>query len=156
MRETRLIALTVVLTLAVATASTTEADSRGRHGKVEVVEQGQVFCPSATLVFRNVVIPRGHCSVLTVLRNTRGTFLAFVEPREEIPRNQVVLLTTPVGVKLRRRILFLVPIQPAIAVVPVNTIALVPVRVVDFGPRLSITVISQPSPNVTVIFNAQQ
>ncbi len=156
MRETRLMTLAVALMLAAVMVSTAEAGPKGGQGKVAVVEQGRVFCPSATLVFRNLIIPRGQCSVLSVLRNTQGTFLAFIDPRAEIPRGQLVRLTTPAGVKLKGRIFFLVPIQTTVALVPVNTIALVPVRIEDFGPRLSITVISQPSPNVTIIFNVQQ
>lgn len=156
MKETRLMALPMALMLAVAMVSTAGAGPKWRHEKVEVVEQGRVFCPPGTLVFSNLVIARGQCFVLSVLRNTRGTFLAFVEPGAEIPPGQLVRLTTPAGAKLRGRIFFLVPIRTTVALVPVNTITLVPVRIEDFGPRLSITVVSQPSPNVTIIFNVQQ
>jgi hypothetical protein len=120
-----------------------------------VVEQGQPFCPSTVLVRGNVVIQPGRCFSLAVLRNTQGTFLAFTEPGIRIPPGQLVRLNTPAGAKLKGRIFFLVPIQTTAVFVPVNAIELVPVRIVDSGPRVSITVINTPTPNLTVIFNAQ-
>jgi hypothetical protein len=155
MKATRILALSVTLLLTLSTASTAMAGPKPGHQKVVVVEQGQVFCPSTTLIRGNIVIQPGRCFTLAILRNTQGTFLAFAEPRLGIPPGQLVRLTTPAGAKLKGRIFFLVPIQTTTILVPVNTITLVPVRVEDFGPRVSITLISTPSPNLTIIFNAQ-
>lgn len=155
MKETRPLALAVVLLLTLVTASAAMTGPKGSHQKVELVGQGQVFCPATALIYRNIVIPSGRCYSLGILRDTRGTFLVFAEPGVSIPPGQVVRLTTPAGAKLKGRIFFLVPIQTTAILVPVNTIKLVPVRVEDLGPRVSITVISTPSPNVTIIFTAR-
>ncbi len=156
MKGIRIISLVVALVLALSFVAGASAAPRWERVRVVSVGEGQVFCPRATLVFSNVFIPAGRCFALSVLRNTRGTFLAFAEPGVLIPPGQLVRLSTPAGAKMRGRIFFLVPIQTPVVLVPINTIALVPVRIEDFGPRLSITVISQPTPNVTVIFNVQQ
>ncbi len=154
MRETRLAALAVVV-LTLALVATAQAGPRVVREREVVVQQGKVFCPSTVLIHGNIVIQPGRCFTLAVLRNVQGTFLAFAEPGIGIPPGQLVRLTTPAGAKLRGRIFFLVPIQTTAILVPVNTIALVPVRVEDFGPRVSITIINTPSPNLTIIFNAQ-
>ena len=154
MRQKRLVALLVVV-LILAPVATTHAGPRLVSEREVVVEQGKVFCPSTVLTHGNLVIQPGRCFTIAILRNVQGTFLAFAEPRIGIPPGQLVRLTTPAGAKLRGRIFFLVPIQTTTILVPVNTIALVPVRVEDFGPRVSITIINTPSPNLTVIFNAQ-
>jgi hypothetical protein len=156
MRQGRLVSLAVVLVLTLSFVVSGTAASKWERARVESVEEGRLFCPRATLVFSGRFIPAGRCFALSVLRDTRGTFLAFVEPGVRIPPGQLVRLSTPAGAKLRGRIFFLVPVQTSVVLVPINTIALVPVRIEDFGPRLSITVISQPAPNVTVIFNVQQ
>ncbi len=156
MRGIRIVSLAVAQVLALSFLASAPAAPKWERARVESVGEGRVFCPRAALVFSNVFIPAGRCFALSVLRDTRGTFLAFVEPGALIPPGQRVRLSTPAGAKVRGRIFFLVPIQTPVVLVPVNTITLVPVRVEDFGPRLSITVISQPTPNVTVIFNVQQ
>jgi hypothetical protein len=155
MRETRFLALAAALVLALTTASPAAAGPGGAHQKIQLVQPGHVFCPATPLIRGNVVIPSGRCYSLGILRDTRGTFLVFAEPGMSIPPGQLVRLTTPAGAKLRGRIFFLVPIQTTTVLVPVNTIEVVPVRVEDLGPRVSITVVSTPSPNVTIIFNAQ-
>jgi len=156
MRHMRLVSLAVVLVLNLSFVVSGSAAPKWERARVESIKEGRLFCPRATLVFGSRFIPAGRCFASSILRDTRGTFLAFLEPGERIPPGQLVRLSTPAGAKLRGRIFFLVPIQTSVVLVPVNTIALVPVRIEDFGPRLSITVISQPNPNVTVIFNIQQ
>ena len=153
MRQTRLAALAVgVLTLALV--ATAQAGPRVVK-KEMVVQQGKVFCPSTVLIRASVVIPAGRCFSLAVLRNSQGTFLAFAEPGIRIPPGQLVRLNTPAGEKLKGRIFFLVPIQTTAVLVPVNTVTLVPVRIEDDGPRVSFTIISALTPNLTVIFTAQ-
>lgn len=83
-----------------------------------------------------------------MLRDHRGAFLAFFEPTVILPTSQVVFLGSPQGLRFRERILFLVPIQTTaqiIAVVPVNTVQLVPVIIEDSGPRVVI-ILSSPFP----------
>jgi hypothetical protein len=154
MRQTRFAVLAVVVLTPVLVA-TAQAGPRVGHGKEMVVQQGKVFCPSTALIYGNIVVQPGRCYTLAVLRNTQGTFLAFAEPGIRIPPGQLVRLTTPAGAKLKGRIFYLVPIQTTAVLVPVNAVTLLPVRVVDEGPRVSLTIISTLTPNLTVIFNAQ-
>lgn len=154
MRQTWHAALAVVV-LTLVLVALAQAGPRWAREREVVVPQGRVFCPSTVLVRGNIVIQPGRCFNLAIVRNIQGTFLAFTEPEIGIPPGQLVRLSTPAGAKLRGRIFFLVPLQTTAVFVPVNTIVLVPVRVEDFGPRVSITVINTPSPNLTVIFNAQ-
>ena len=122
----------------------------------KVVDQpaGQVFCPRATLIAGNVIIPGGQCFVLSVLRNPSGTFLAFVPPSAHIPRGQLVRLNTPAGAKRMGR-MFLVPISPAAHLVPVNTMTLVTTRIEDFGPRIGINLVGMPGFTPPVIFTVR-
>ncbi len=115
---------------------------------------GEAFCPAAALVYGSIIIPGGRCYLISVLRDTRGTFLAFAPADSHIPPGQLVRLNTPAGPKLRGR-LFLVPIHPYAAIVPVNTVTLVATQIEDSGPHLSITVVGTPVPNLVVIFNVQ-
>ncbi|HET9000417.1 MAG TPA: hypothetical protein VFP86_12290 [bacterium] len=127
------------------------------HGKSFARERGELFCPAAPLaplVRGGIIIPAGRCYVLSVLRDDRGTYLAFVPPDAHIPPGQLVRLNTPAGPKLKGR-MFLVPIQAAAVLVPVNTVTLVATRIEDTGPRLAITLVGTPVPNLTVIFSVQ-
>ena len=74
------------------------------------------------------------------LRDDRRTFLAFVPPDAHIPPGQLVRLNTPAGPKPKGR-MFLVPIQTAVVLVPVNTVTLVATRIEDIGARLAITLV---------------
>lgn len=125
---------------------------QGPPQKVLTRAEGQAFCPSAALVYGNVIIPAGRCYVLSVLRNGGGTFLAFVPPDAKIPRGQLVRLNTPAGAKLNGRI-FLVPIRTTAVLLPVNTVTLVATRIEDFGPQLSIVLVGTPVPNLTVVLS---
>ncbi len=150
-----LLVLLLVLTLAVAFPAVAGPGPKGGPVKVLVQEPGQLFCPSAALVFQNIVIQPGRCYVLFLMRDSHGTFLAFAAREAKIPPGQLVRLTTPAGAKLKGRIFFLVPIQTTAVLVPVDTIRLVPVRIEDAGPKLSIVLIGTPNPNVTVIFSVR-
>jgi hypothetical protein len=156
MTRKRLAALAAALmfTVLVAAAQAGPGPKPVRH-KEEVVEQGRTFCPSTALVYGNIVVRPGRCYALAVLRNTQGTFLAFADPGTRIPPGQLVRLNTPAGAKLRGRIFYLVPFRTTAVFVPVNAVQLVPVRVDDFGPSVSFTIINTVSPNLTVIFSAQ-
>jgi hypothetical protein len=128
----------------------------GGHGKplkIKHLNQGDLYCPTAVLVYGNVVIQSGRCYTLFVMRDPYGTYLAFGQPG--IPPGQLVRLNTPAGAKVRGRIFYLVPIQATAVLVPVNTITLVAVRAEDYGPQVSVVLVGVPAPNVTVVFNVR-
>lgn len=144
-----------VLLLVFAISSAAAAGQSPKAPKIKIHAKGEVFCPAAALVFGNIVISASRCYILFVMRDSRGTFLAFAAPDAKIPPGQLVRLNTPAGAKLKGRIFYLVPIQTTAVVVPVNSIRLVAVRAEDFGPRLTITLTSVPAPNVTLTFQVR-
>ena len=89
---------------------------KDHHGKHFTRNRGELFCPAAALVYGNIIIPARQCYVLSVLRDDRRTFLAFVPPDAHIPPGQLVRLNTPAGPKLKGR-MFLVPIQTAVGAI---------------------------------------
>ena len=132
-----------------------QGSPEGPPGKAVTRDRGQVFCPSAALVYENIVIPGGRCYVLTVLRNGEGgTFLAFAPSDTKIPPGQLVRLNTPAGAKLKGR-MFLVPIRPPVVLVPLDTVTLVATRIEDFGPRLAIILVGTAAPHLTVVFDVR-
>lgn len=156
MRMTRIITLMLVLVLALtALAAAAPAGKPAKPIKVTSYNAGDLFCPRAVLVVGNVVIQSGRCYVVFVLRDARGTFMAFAAPDAKIPPGQLVRLNTPAGAKLRGRIFYLVPIRTTAAIVPMNSVTLIAIREDDFGPQLSLTIIGTPTPNLTVIFNVR-
>lgn len=64
-------------------------------------------------------------------------------------------VTIGYGAKVKGRIFYVIPIRTTAVLMPANTITLVAVRVDDFGPKLSITLISVPTPNLVVIFTVR-
>ena len=154
-----IIAIVLVLMLAlVLTAGVEAGPNKARPmkpAKVKIHAQGQAFCPTYALVVGNVVISSGRCYVVYALRDSRGTFLAFAAPAGRIPPGQIVRLSTPAGAKVKGRIFYLVPLQPSVVIVPVNSITLVGFRTEDFGPRLTMTITGVPAPNVIVTFQVR-
>ena len=156
MRMFRGIALGLALALIVTSASWGAPGPKAdKPPKIKELKAGDLFCPSAVLVLSNIIIKSGRCYLLFVLRDDRGTFLAFADPNAKIPPGQVVRLSTPAGAKVKGRIFYLVPIQTTAVVVPTNSVTLVAVRVADFGSRLSLTIVGTPTPNLTVIFSVR-
>ncbi len=159
MRTITAIALVVVLALALTTG--VSAGPGGNKNKpmkplkVKIHAQGQAFCPTSALIVGSVVISSGRCYVVYVLRDSRGTFLAFADPAFRIPPGQIVRLSTPAGAKMRGRIFYLVPIQPSVVIVPMNSFMLVAFRTEDFGPRLTLTLTSSPAVNLFVVFQVR-
>ncbi len=151
MKSVRAVSLALMLALILTTGAPAWADHRdGRR----TLRNGELFCTTRTLVFGSVLLERNRCSRLAVFRDHRGAFLAFFEPTVILPTSQVIFLSSPAGFRVRERILFLVPIQTTaqiIAVVPVNTVQLVPVIVEDLGPRVTI-ILGSPFPQVIVPF----
>ncbi len=148
------ITLILAVSSAVAAPKWQSGGPQGPPSKVLTRNPGQLFCPSATLIYGTVVIPTGRCYMLSVLRTGGGTFLAFVPPDTKIPPGQLVRLNTPAGPKLNGR-MFLVPIQTNVVLVPVNTVTLVAARIEDFGPRVAIVLVGTPAPNLTIVFSVQ-
>ncbi len=153
MRTVRVIAAMSFFVLAITALGL--AAPAGKQRTV-TYEPGQQFCPSKVLLAGKVVVQPGRCYALFVLRDNRGTFLAFASPEAKIPPGQLVRLTTPAGAKLRGHLFYLIPITPTVAIVPVGTVTNITVRSEDEGPRVSLTVIGTPSPNLTVIFTVRQ
>ncbi len=156
MRVTWGLLLVLIPVLALGTPSIAAPGPKANPLKVKIYNQGEAFCPSAALVSGSVIVQSGTCYTLFVLREATGTFLAFGPPGPPmIPPGQLVRLSTPAGAKVRGRISYLIPIQTAVVLVPVNTITVVGARVEDFGPRLNIVLVGVPAPNVVVIFNVR-
>ena len=157
MRISKVIAMMIVLALATTSfLPVLPAQAKpAKPAKVKNYKAGEVFCPAGLLVFGNIVIQSGRCYLLFVLRDDRGTFLAFAAPDTKIPPGQLVRLHTPAGAKLKGRIFYLVPIRTSAAVVPMDSVMLIAVRADDFGPQLSLTIVGTPAPNLTVIFNVR-
>ncbi len=157
MRIARVITVMVVLVMALTSLTLAAPDKNkpAQPAKVKSYRAGDLFCPSAALVVGNIVIQSGRCYLLFVLRDERGTFLAFAHPAAKIPPGQLVRLNTPAGPKLKGRIFYLVPIKTTSAIVPMHSAMLIAVKAEDSGPRLSLTLIGTPSPNLAVIFSVR-
>ena len=153
-------AIVLVLIVALALTAGVEAGPNKaksmKPAKVKLHARGEAFCPVTALTFRGIVIRSGRCYTVYTLRDSRGTFLAFADPSFKIPPGQIVRLSTPAGAKVRGRIFYLVPIRPSVVIVPINSIMLVGFRTEDFGPRLTLTVVGVPAPNVVVTFETAQ
>ncbi|HEV2284367.1 MAG TPA: hypothetical protein VGX75_18440 [bacterium] len=115
----------------------------GQHPMVR--HAGDPFCPARTLVAGNVVIPAGQCFMLSVLRDRTGTFLAFVPQGERIPPGQLVRLNTPAGPKLKGR-LFLIPLSTTGILVPLDTMTLVAVQIVQLAAAVRFILTGLPAP----------
>lgn len=146
------VALVLVLAFAAVTSAAPAKPKPAKPAKIKIHAQGQAFCPAAALVFGNVVIATGRCYTVYVLRDGRGTFLAFAAANAKIPPGQLVRLSTPAGAKLKGRIFYYVPLRTTAAVVPLDSMMLVAFRAEDYGPRMTLVLTGTPSPNLSVTF----
>ncbi len=143
-----------------------EKHDNERHTKVKEYEEGRAYCPSRALVIGGTIVPAGRCYQVAVLRDHRGTFLAFMDPEVRIPHGKIKRLEGEEGRKIKTHIFFLVPIQRTaqIAVIPVNTIQLIRLREEDEEDEdeheydrhaghstLVVAFPNLPVPNVTVV-----
>ncbi len=151
----RYIAGLLILVLTVAVSGIAAEAKPAKPLKVKTYAQGQFFCPSSVLVAGGIVIRTGRCYSLYVIRDGRGTFLAFAQPQASIPPGQIVRLSTPAGAKTKGRIFYLVPIQTMAILLPMNTITPVAVRVEDFGPQTAFVLTSVTTPNIVVVFQVR-
>ncbi len=154
MRVMRVAVMLLVLIVALTSvAAAGPAKSKAaKPAKIKIHAQGDIFCPAAALVFGNIVISTSRCYIVYVLRDSRGTFLAFAGTDAKIPPGQLVRLNTPAGAKLKGRIFYLVPLRTTAAVVPMNSMMLVAFRAEDYGPSLTLVLTSAPTPNLSITF----
>jgi len=78
MRRIRMIAAMSLFVLALTSAGLAAPANKQR---TVTYAPGQQFCPSRVLVVGTVVVQPGRCYALFVLRDNRGTFLAFASRR---------------------------------------------------------------------------
>ncbi len=132
------------------------AGPKGWGRGIRAYPAGEAFCVSHSLVSIGsaIVIQEGRCYRIGLLRTSTGTFLAFLDPDYHLPPGQLVRLRTPAGPKLRGRIFYLVPVQ-TVAVIPVDSFVLVPIRVEDRGPQLLIVVTDRSLPRIVVRFEVR-
>jgi hypothetical protein len=153
----RIIALLAALIIALVSASPALADRDHRGRKLRGIKwhaRGQAFCATRTLAFgSSVIITRGSCFVVSVIRERHRTFLAFLRPGVVVPAGRFVALDSRAGLVLRQRAVYLVPIITTAVLVPANTIAIVPVEVEDFDSSVVIIPLEATSPQVRVVFN---
>ncbi len=133
MKVVRIIPLILILVMLVATGPGVLPARAGTRVVVTVYQEGQSFCPSRVYRVGNVAVQSGHCYVPTVLRDRRGTFLAFIDPSVSIPQGQLVRLDSSAGRRARTQMYFLVPVKMTrqMNLIPVNTIQLIQLREED-------------------------
>jgi hypothetical protein len=154
-RIVRLVALSLVVAAVLTVVAPGWAHDRIKRKRFG---GGDVFCTSRALVAGSLVIDRGRCFRLAVLRERRGAFLALLDPAVVLPVNRHVWLGSPAGLAVRDRIVFLVPIRPAaqvVTLVPINAVQVVPVVVEDAGPRVTIVLGGAPVVHGVVAFRVR-
>ncbi len=152
----RVTVLTVILVLALGVfgAAPVRAGEGGdrRDFKVEAqLRANQAYCPRVVLLFGNVVIRTGRCYSLWLLRDARGTFLAFADGNAKIPPGQLVRLNTPAGAKWRGRIFYLVPLNTPVTRIPLNAVTPVAARV-ERGSSNVVIFLPSLGANVSIVF----
>lgn len=165
MRKGSIMALLLAGILA-TTAAPVRAEKKSKD-----FERGQAFCPAHALVIGGILVESGRCYVLAVLRNERGTFLAFLNPSVERSRG-LIRLNSEDGHRVSTKVIYLVPIGAAgisAAVIPLNTVRLVGIHeedrdedeaendkeehIVGQGPQKVVLVVTGiPIPNLAVTF----
>lgn len=150
--RTGVMVLVLILALTSLAAAGPDKSRPAKPAKIKIHAQGEIFCPAAALVFGDMVISPSRCYVVYVLRDSRGTFLAFAARDAKIPPGQLVRLNTPAGAKLKGRIFYLVPLRTDRVIVPVNSMMLVAFRAEDYGPRVTLVLTSAQTPNLSITF----
>ncbi|HET6946795.1 MAG TPA: hypothetical protein VFJ45_03200 [bacterium] len=154
-----------VLVLALIVLLAAGVPAAAHHKGAKAYREGQVYCTAGALVMGAVVIQGGRCYLLGVYRDTRGTFLAFINPAVLVTPGQLIRLDSSAGHRLRAQIAYLVPIHMSglvAAPIPVNTVQLVAIREEyrhddddDDDPRRERTVLviaGLPTPELSVTF----
>lgn len=157
MKMPRLVVAVLVLSLLIAGITSAAPGPKATppgQAKVKLHKRGDAFCPRAALVAGGVVIRSGRCYTTYLLRDTRGTFLAFAPAGALIPPGQIVRLNTPAGAKVRGQLFYRVPIR-TVSSIPVNSLTLVSMRVEDYGTRTSLVIVDPFAPGIVVIFTVR-
>ncbi|OFX13584.1 MAG: hypothetical protein A2V59_00620 [Armatimonadetes bacterium RBG_19FT_COMBO_69_19] len=155
-----------ILVLALILLLVAGVPAAARHKGAKAYKEGQVYCTAGALVMGPVVIQGGRCYLLGVYRDTRGTFLAFINPAVLVTPGQLIRLDSSAGHRLRAQIVYLVPIHMSglvVAPIPVNTIQLVAIREEHRhededddddrrGERTVLVIAGLPTPELSVTF----
>jgi hypothetical protein len=118
-------------------------------------DAGETFCPPKALVYGTVIIPRGRCYLIAVLRESAGTFLALAPANTPMAPALPVRLDTAGGFRLKKS-LFVVPLSMEAAAVPLNTLRFVPARIDDWGMRLNVVVLGTRAENAPAVTFLEQ
>jgi len=135
-----------------------------KHVRVSEYGEGHAYCPPRNVVIGNMAVQGGRCYQVAVVRNTRGAFLAFLDPTVRIPVGRLENLDSDEGRGIRGHIIFLVPLPMTsqLVLVPVNTLQLIRLREEDEEDEdedhsehirrgnLVVFVPNAPTPNVSV------
>ncbi len=113
---------------------------------------GERFCPSDGLISGSVIIAPGQCYIFFLMRDKRGTFLAFSAPGAETGPRKTIRLADPAGAKIKSRIIYFVPIHAPARLVRMDTIKLVAVQVDESGPELAISLVGVSARTVAARF----
>ncbi len=159
--------LSVAAVLLAGALALTAAPAQAGKGSKDF-EKGEAFCPTHVLMVGTIIVQPGRCYVLAVLRNGRGTFLAFLNPSVRLSNRQGTNLDSDDGRKIAARVIYLVPIGAAgmsAGAIPMNTVQLVGIHEedrheeegennnVDQGSdKVVLVVTGIPIPNVAVTF----
>lgn len=161
MRQMRFFLILPVL-VALAATSPALASGEKKHVRVSVYGEGHAYCPPRNLVIGNMAVRGGRCYQVAVVRNTRGAFLAFLDPAVRIPADRLERLDSGEGRGITRHIFYLVPLPMTsqLVLIPVNTVQLIRLREEDeededenehiHRGNLVVFVPQAPTPNVSV------
>jgi hypothetical protein len=115
-------------------------------GHPTVFFPGQAFCPPRTLVVGKVIMQPQQCFSIFLMRTGQGAFLGFAPAGLFfVPPGRIVGLGTPLGVRMRSRILLLLPIAVPVFFVPIDTIRLEAFQVEDLGGTFGVRFAEDPS-----------
>jgi hypothetical protein len=138
----------IVLILGVALVIMPIAEAWGHP---TVFFPGQAFCPSRALVIGKVVMPPQQCFAIFLMRTGQGAFLGFAPAGLFfVPFGQTIGLGTPLGVRMRARMLLLLPVAVPIFLVPFNTIRVEEFQVEDLGGTLGVRFVEDPGTLVPI------
>jgi hypothetical protein len=156
----------VLVSLAATSPAVASGGNSGdkKHVKVSEYDEGHAYCPPRNVIIGNMAVRGGRCYQVAVVRNTRGAFLAFLDPTVRIPVGRLEYLDGDEGRGIRGHILYLVPMPMTnqLVLVPVNTIQLIRLREEDEEDEdedhnehirrgnLVVIVPNAPTPNVSV------
>ncbi|GEM_PF-3755193 len=112
---------------------------------------GQPFCTTRFVTTGTVTMPSGRCFSIMLMRPSTATFFAFA-PAEAIRMRpgQVVPLHAPLGARIVQSVILVVRIPITVVVVPVNTIAVGAMQVIDDGSTLRVGLAGAPATIVTL------